>query len=450
MRGFLNFLAQSPDGYLWAGADTTALSGLAKDVFEQGVTEGVNNSFPLAKEFPTEAVDWKGGDGLVWAAHVGRNASPFFAGEDSAYPVATSQQHVKGRIDMRKLIARIRMTEEAMNDLVSSEASFRNGMTDEKTRLIDDVAKKEEYSLSNDGRGVLAQAGTAPQSATTLPLINPGGIVNTNFGNRFIFKNQILGAVSPQGVLRATSVTVTGITAAGTSVICSPATGSGWLVNDYIVQMANLTTTDILDSSYEKAFWGLTALVDDGTFRDLYFGVSRTDYPNLQSYVVAATGAFSLDLAQRTADVCYEKLGGEIDLLVMHPSVRREYIKLVQDDRRYVGAPYLMKPDAGTAAMKQGDLTLGEIPIKAIRTIGLDQIFYLDTKKSGFKRYVAEPGKFMDRDGTVWLREGTGATARHAYEATYFMRKQYFCKNPGYNGRNDGVSGQTLIVVRDE
>ena len=85
-----------------------------------------------------------------------------------------------------------------------------------------------------------------------------------------------------------------------------------------------------------------------------------------------------------------------------------------------------------------------------IRTIGLDQVFFLDTKKAGFKRYVAEPGKFMDRDGTVWLREGTGSTARHAYEATYFMRKQYFCKNPGYNGRWDAVTGQTLVVVRDE
>ena len=36
------------------GADTTALSGLAKDVFEQGISEGVNNTFPLSKEFPVE------------------------------------------------------------------------------------------------------------------------------------------------------------------------------------------------------------------------------------------------------------------------------------------------------------------------------------------------------------------------------------------------------------
>jgi hypothetical protein len=38
---------------------------------------------------------------------------------------------------------------------------------------------------------------------------------------------------------------------------------------------------------------------------------------------------------QRTADVVYQKLGGEIDLLLMHPSVRREFIKLTEADRRY-------------------------------------------------------------------------------------------------------------------
>jgi len=431
------------------GADTAALSGLAKDVFEQGVTELANNMFPLAKEFPTEQVDWKGGEGHVWAAHVSRNTSPFFAGEDSAYPVAGHQTHVKGRIDMRKMMARIRMTEEAMSDLVSSEASFRNGMTDEKTRLADDVAKKEEYALSNDGRGVLGVLNGTHNAVTTLTLKNPGNVPGANFGNRFFFTGQIVLAVNPAtGLLRTTAVTITSTDSAGATCVCSPATGTDWADADYVVQVAATTSTDILDSSYEKAFWGLPALIDDNTNRDNYFGISRTQFGNLKSYVKASVGAFSLDTAQLTADVAYEKLGGEIDLLLMHQSVRREYIKLLQDDRRYAGAD-LKSPDGGTKAMKQGDLTLGEVPVKAIRTLGLGQVYFLDTKKSGFKRYVAEPGKFMDRDGSIWLREGTGASARHAYEATYFMRKQYFCKNPGYNARWDGVNA-TLVVVRDE
>lgn len=430
--------------------DTNALSGLAKDVFEEGVSEGVNNSFDLADVFPTEAVDWKGGLGHKWVHHHGRNVSPFFAGEDSAYPTAGNQTHSQGRIEMRKMIARIRLTEEAMSDLVSSEASFRNGMTDEKTRLIDDISRRENQALGMDGRGVLALINEATPSGNTSLIVDaPGNIAGADFGNRFIDVGMFIGAVAPSsGVLRADIEKVTAAAAGGTTVTVSSTPNSAWADNDYIVHVANSGVTDILDTSYEKAYWGLPALIDDSTNRDNYFGILRTSVLSLQSYVVASVGALSLDLAQRMADVVYSKLGGVIDLIAMHPSVRREYVKLLDADRRYTGAD-LQKPDGGTKAMKQGDLTLGEIPIKALRTVGLAQVYFMDTKKMGGKRYVAESGRFMDRDGSVWVREGTGSSARHAYEATYFKRQQYFMKAPGVCGRWDGVTGQTLIVQRD-
>jgi hypothetical protein len=432
-------------GLLLVGADTTALSGLAKDVFEQGVSEGVNNQFPLSKEFPVEQVEWKGGLGTKFTHHFGRNTSPFFSGEDSAYPVAGHQTHAQGRVDMKKLIARIRMTEEAMDDLVSSEASFKNGMVDEKTRLVDDISRREEHALGMDGRGILALQNGA--TAAVLPVDSPGNISGSNFGNRFIDIGMFLAAVNPaSGALRTNVRQVTAVSSDGTTVTLS--SDPTWTDNDQIVMAASTSVTDIQDTAYEKAFWGLPALIDDGTNRDNYFGISRSVTPSLQSYVVASVGALSLDVAQRTCDVVYEKLGGVINLILMHHSVRREYIKLLDADRRYSGSD-LQAPDGGTKAMKQGDLTVGSIPIKAIRTIGLAQVYFLDTKKSGFKRYVAEPGKFMDRDGLVWIRDGSGANARHAYEATYFCRKQYFAKNPGLDARWDGVTGQTLVVVKD-
>jgi hypothetical protein len=437
------------------GADTTALSGLAKDVFEQGISEGVNNSFPLQDEFPVEQVDWKGGLGHKWAHHHGRNVSPFFAGEDSAYPTAGQQLHSQGRIDMKKMMARIRMTEEAMADLVSSEASFRNGMTDEKTRLIDDISRREEHALGMDGRGVLALVDDSnPDGDTTLTLDAPGNITGDDFGNRFIDVGMNLAYVNPaNGALRtqgAVTPAVTAVSADGTSVTLSNAAiGTDVADSDYVVMAANGTVSSILDTSYEKAFWGLPALIDDQTNRDNYFGMLRSQVNSLQSYVVASVGALSLDVAQRTSDVVFQRLGGIINVIIMHPSVRREYIKLLDADRRYTASADLRKPDGGTAAFTQGDLTLGDVNIKTIRSVGLAQVYFLDTKKSGGKRYVAEPGKFMDRDGMVWLRDGTGSSARHAYEATYFCRKQYFLKMPAVNARWDGVTGQTLVVVRD-
>ncbi len=432
------------------GADTVTLSGLAKDVFEKGVSEGVNNTFPLKEFFPVdEDIDWRGGNGHRWTAHVGRNASPMFSGEDTLFADAGNQTHKQGVVDMRKMTARIRMTEEAMEDLVSSEASFTNGMTDEKTRLVDDVSKREEFALASDGKGVFALIDETPTTDVTLELDAPGNITGDNFGNRFIQIGMNLAAINPAtGAIRSGVFSVTAVNSDGSDVTVS-GTPSGWSDNDYIVQAANTSVTDSLDTSYEKAFWGLPALIDDGTNRDNYFGISRSQFPNYKSYVAASVGAFSLDLAQRTSDVVNQKLGGEIDALVMHHSTRRLYINLLEADRRYMGAS-LMRPDGGTAAFKQGDLTLGEVPVKAIRSVGLNQVYFLDTKKSGFKRYVANPGQFVDRDGSIWVRSGTGTSARHAYEAWWFCRKQYFVKQPGYNARWDGVTGQSLVVVRDE
>lgn len=450
------------EGYLYdgpvaeaAGVDTTVLSGLEKDIFEQGVSEGVNNAFPLKDVFQLVKVDYKGGAGHVFSHHNGRNVSPMAVREDGAFAEAGSQNHVKGRIDVRKVMARLRMTAEAMEFYTSSEATYKNAMADEKTRLVDDIAYRNETYLATDGRGILGLVDEAdPDGDTTLELDAPGNITGDNFGNRFIQKGMYLVFVNPStGAIRAstTKAKVTAVNSDGTDVTVDAAANIGTAVanSDYVVQAANSAVTSVLDTSYEAAPWGLPALIDDSTNRDNYFGLSRTDVPSLKSYVVASAGAFSLDLAQRTADVTNQKLGGEIDMLVMHHSVRREYIKLLDADRRYNDSQ-AQRPDGGTAAFKMGDLTLGGVAVKAIRSVGLDQVYFLDTKRSGFKQYQAEAGKFEERDGSIWQRDGSGSTAKHAFEAWWYQWYQNFATNPGYNARWDGVTGQTLVVVRAE
>jgi hypothetical protein len=339
------------------------------------------------------------------------------------------------------------MTEEAMEDLVSSEASFRNGMTDEKTRLIDDISRRENHAMGMDGRGVLALVDTG-SSGTVVELDAPGNIAGDNFGNRFIDIGMFLAFINPAtGQLRNTTIEqVTAVSADGSDVTLTA--DPTVTENDYVVMAANTSVTDILDTSFEAAYWGLPALVDDQTNRDNYFGILRSQVPSLQSYVRGSVGAMSMDTAQLTSDVVYARLGGLIDAIAMHPSTRREWLKITDQDRRYTGAD-LRNPDPSTKAFTQGDITVDGVVVKALRSIGLQQVYFLDSKKTGFKRYVAEEGKFMDKDGSMWVREGTGTGARHAYEATYFRRQQFFAQNPGLNARWDAVTGQTLVVQRD-
>jgi hypothetical protein len=428
-----------------AGTDTQIIGGALKTVYEDFVSEAVNNKFPLKDQFKWQQVEYAGQE-VVYDAHVTRNVSPMFVGEDSAFADAGAQGHIKVHIGQKKLMARIRMTSESIHDSMKNEGAFVSARKDEMTRLIDDIARVEEYALGSDGRGVLAVVTTGANSVTQT-LKSPGGVTGADFGNRFFMVGMYIAFVNPAtGAIRASSVRkVTAIAAAGTTITLDSAFSS--TTDDYIVQAANSAVTDILDTSYEHGFWGLMGLFDDGTYRNNYFNVDRSAYGQYQSYVKASTGAMSLDLFQQTADVVDQKLGGSIDLMTAHHAVRRLYIKLTEADRRY-SAANLMKPDGGTVAMKQGDLTMGEVPIKAIRTHPLASMFLLDTKNAGMTTYGSEKGKWVDEDGRVLIRVGIGSTARDAFEAWYRMRKQNHARQPGKCARLDGITGQTLVVVQ--
>lgn len=429
-----------------AGADKQALDAVFKDVLEEGITEGINEKNPLRDILKTKKSPFRGRE-VQKVAHTSGNISPMFVGEDSAFADAGVQGYARLFVDQRKIMARIRLTWEVMQDSASSEGAFTSARKSEMQYLINDLSRRDEFALNSDGRGVLALVDETP-SGTTLDVDAPGGITNDNFGNRFLQAGMYIGAINPAtGQLRTSIRRVVSTPAAGSSVVLDAATYTGWAENDYIVQVANSSVTDVNDTSYEKAWWGIMALVDDGTYRTNYFGQDRTQFPFLSSYVTASTGAISTDLIQRVSDVVDQKLNGKISLILCHHSTRRLVIQLTDSDRRYMGAS-LSAPDPATAAFKQGDIPFGGVPVRALRDFPLDVMMFLDVANAGFTEYVSEPGKWADEDGSVLRVVGTGSSARDAFEAWYRMRKQYFLEYPAYCARLDGITGQALVVQR--
>lgn len=428
------------------GADKQALDAIFKEVYEEGVAEGVNNKNPLRDVIKTEKSPFRGRE-IVKVAHTSRNISPMFVGEDSAFADAGNQGYTRIFVDQRKLMSRLRMTWEVMQDSTSNEGAFISARKSEMQFLIDDMSRRDEYALASDGRGVLGLVDESP-SGTTIDVDAPAGITNDNFGNRFFSVGMYVAAVNPAtGNLRTSIRRVVQTPNAGNTVVFDAATYTGWAENDYLVQAASSAVTDVLDTSYEHAWWGLMALVDDGTYRASYFGVDRSLVPAYSSYVTASTGALSVDLIQRVSDVVDQKLNGKIDMILCHHSIRRLVIQLTDADRRYTQGN-LMRPDPGTVAFKQGDIPFGDVVVRAIRDFPLDVMMFLDLANGGFKEYVSEPGKWVDEDGSVLVRVGSGTTGRDAFEAWYRMRKQYFLEYPAYCARLDGITGSSLVVQR--
>lgn len=431
-------------------ADTQVLDGIFKEYYEDYVSEGVNNKNPLKDIFKPQDIPY-GGREVVWSAHVGRNPGVMATGEGGGVPAAGNQKHIQARARAKKIMARVELTPEAIADSAKSEFAFVSARKDEMNRLIDDIARREEHYLVGDGRGILGLVNEAdPTTNTTLIMDSPGGIANTNFGNRFVQPGMAVALVNPStGQLRASSAkNVTACAASGANVTLegAPTNGSN---NDYVVQALNNAITDILDTSYNNAPMGVMGLIDDGTYVADYFGIDRTLFAAYASYVKASAGAFSTDVLQQSADVVDQKLNGKTSRLIMEHSTRRLYIQASEADRRYMGAS-LMKPDKGTVAFTQGDLTLGEVPITVIRDFALDVIMGLDEEQMDAVCYVSEKGKWVDEDGSILVRQGFGSTAVHKFEAWYYKRYQNVVRNPGVCWRVDGLTGQTVIVTRAE
>jgi hypothetical protein len=239
-------------------------------------------------------------------------------------------------------------------------------------------------------------------------------------------------------------MTVQTVPAAGTTYTRNDTTSLA--DNDYIVKAMNATITDVGDTSFNKEAMGLLGLVDDGTYVATLHNVNRTTYPLFQSTVIGSVGPLSADVLQRGVDLADQRGDGDIDLLSMHHSVRRAYISVTDDARRYVGSD-LGSPDAGTKAAKKQRLTFGGIPMEVDKHAPYGIIFGLDT--STFRRYVEVAGEWMDEDGSILQRIGSGSTMQDAFEGVYRMWFNLHVEKPNTCFRLDAVTATVTVAHID-
>lgn len=445
-------LAAAPVIFMLGEVGSTAtIDGLLKDYYDsEWVQEGVNNKRPLKDVIEDRMTDKTyGGRRVVYPFHIKRNKSPMAVAEYGLFASADIQNQVDVTVMIKKMMARTALTPEAIMDSASSEMAFEDAQENNFDRLVDDLARRDEMFLSYTGLGALCRINEAtPSGSVTVGVDSPAGITGSTFGNRFLATDTYVGAINPAtGGLRAGISKIASLSSNGAAVTFTAAPNAAWVDDDYLVKAANANVTDPLDTEWEAWMWGLLGIFDDGTYRANYGGVDRTVVDNVNTYVQANTGALSIDGMQMLADALDQRSGGITSLMIAHHSVRRLVIKLTQADRRYAGQD-LMKPDSGTVAFKQGDITVGEVPTKAIRDFAYGTLLGLDVEMSKLRRYVSTKGEWVTYNGGRLFPIGEGDSARDAFEARYRMRYQYWAKFPAAAWRADGITGATVNIVR--
>jgi hypothetical protein len=259
--------------------------------------------------------------------------------------------------------------------------------------------------------------------------------------NRYVIADQLLALVRAGAVIGI--YRVIGPVESGTfnqmTVAANALTSAD---NDYLVRAASLSTTAITDTDWQQPVMGLFGLVDDSTFVQNLHGVNRVTYPVFRSFVLPAVGPLSLDAMQRAFDAAMTKGQGEVSQMWCEHSVRRAYLQLLEADRRYV-SENLRKPDGGTAAVKDTDITFGGVPFKTERDFPYGYIVGVD--ESVLQRYVNVRGEWEDEDGNVLFRSQN----THDFTALWYMKDNFSIDRPNTCFRMDGINITALAIHID-
>jgi hypothetical protein len=292
------------------------------------------------------------------------------------------------------------------------------------------------------GRGDLGVVETDPATGTTVEIKDPGGVAGLVSPARWLRKNMNVMFVDPgSGNPRAGGArTILSRNAALDQITVNAAMDAAVAVDDIIVRAAKPTSTLIGDSAWNNESMGLLGLIDDGTQVNVLHNVNRTNNPIFKSQVFSSVGPLSADVIQRGIDVADQAGEGQTEKFVCHHSVRRAYLTLMEADRRYMSES-LMKPDTGTIAAKQKDITYGDVPWCIDKDAPFGILFGCD--KSYNTRYVETEGEWADDDGTILLR----LQDVDAYEARFRIFDNYANDRPAASFRLDGISATVVAVA---
>jgi len=259
--------------------DLTAIDPLLKDVYGPAIREELTKYTPMVDLFEKAEDMQLEGRQLIEAIEVGGNHNAIWLPEGGAIPTANRPRFETMRISPKYLYGSISLTNQAIVMARSNKGAFARTMRMLMDGLTKGIAKNRNRVLCGDGRGILALTSPDPGTATSISADTPGNFGVTTNGTRFIHEDMYLAFVDPAtaGLRAGGTRKVVSVPTAGTSFTIDAAADAALGDNDYIVQAYGSDASLALgNTSFNNEPMGIMGMVDDGTYVNGYFGLSRT------------------------------------------------------------------------------------------------------------------------------------------------------------------------------
>lgn len=438
----------------YSGSTAAILSNYSealKVFYLPAVQEQLNNDNVLSAMIDTNEEDVSGKSATI-ECHYGRNSGTGVAKDGGAMPTAGYQKFQTAKVPMRYNYGRVTFSGPTIAATRDEKGSYARVIDTEIRGVVDDVKKETNRMMWGAGYGVLARWETGTSTTVTVPKQYRGNAIsNDGFGSTFGWKyleenNQCVLADVTVGSAGASALIAVGTSAISVSAIDS--TGSTSVDSATVTDVG----TPIAGDFYIRPGAGVTTTTGSaaGAFRLEMMGlrgiVTNTDldvisvhsYASGASYEGLATDdplqgldidthawwkstvdthssgryqgqrALTLQKMQQVFDKVEMKAGKDYgpDLILTTHALRREYLDIMQADRRHVNT---MTLDGGFTALDYNGVPL------VVDNDAIDGEMYFITTKD-LKIYRMSDYEWMSKDGAVLDR----VAGYDAYEAILF------------------------------
>ena len=430
-----------------AYANLTTYSEVLKTFYLPAIREQLNQSTILADLIDTNETDVSGKNATI-NMHYGRTTGTGARADGGAIPTANYQKHQTATVPMKYNYGRISVTGPTMKATRDERGAYARALDNEITGVVTDLMKEVNRQLWGAGYGTLCRWLSGSATTIVVQKAYRGNVANedcfgSTFGAKYIKPNgnnsaviHIVATSSGGAVVTTTLATadmaVSAVTEGTVSDSCTCTDPGTPAVGTFMIRPASSVslTASLAAGAGRYEMMGLRGIVTNEDLDDIVWqdgtntGLSVND--PLQGLAVgtytwfvsvvdthasgryAGQRALDLKTMQKMFDKVEENAGKDYgpDLILTTRAIRREYVELIETDRRHVN---VMTLDGGWKAVE-----FSGIPLTVDDDAIDGEMYFLSTKD--LQIYRMSDYDWMSTDGAVLSR----ISGYDAYEAVLF------------------------------